>query len=114
MASASSSTNYLQREYVPFSGNPAEFHGWAFLFRSIMYEAGLGKAMSGTEKASEAPVDSTETAAAVFEKDKLAFKERTVSSIHGCIWRRRTARMDFKYCVSGRPVLRSDLTRGIR
>ena len=33
MASASSSTNYLQRGYVPFSGNPVEFHGWASLFR---------------------------------------------------------------------------------
>ena len=41
-----------------------------------MYEVGLGKVMSGTEKASEAPADSTETAAAAFEKDKLAFKEK--------------------------------------
>ena len=40
-----------------------------------MYEGGLGKVMSGTEKAPEAPTDSTETAAAAFEKDKLALKE---------------------------------------
>ena len=69
MAPASSSTNYLQRGYVPFSGNPAEFHGWASLFGSIMYEADVGKVMSGTEKAPEAPADSTETTAAAFEKD---------------------------------------------
>ena len=31
--------------------------------------------MSGTEKAPEAPADSTKTAAAAFEKHKLAFKE---------------------------------------
>ena len=60
---------------MPWSGNPAEFRCWASLFRSTMYEVGLGKVMSGTEKASEAPADSTETAAAAFEKDKLAFKE---------------------------------------
>ena len=76
MASASSSTTYLQQGYVPFSGNPAEFHGWASLFRSIMREAGLGNVTSGTEKAPEAPADSTETAAAAFEKDKLSFKEK--------------------------------------
>ena len=61
---------------MPWSGNPAEFHGWASLFRSIMHEAGLGKVMSGTEKAPEAPADSAETAAAAFEKDNLAFKEK--------------------------------------
>ena len=77
MASASSSTNYLQREgYVPFSGNPVEFHGWASHFRSIMYEAGLGKVTSGTEKAPEAPADSTEMASTAFDKDKLAFKDK--------------------------------------
>ena len=76
MASASSSTNYLQRGYVPWSENPAEFHGWASLFRSIMYETGLGKVMSGTEKVHEAPADSTDTAAAAFEKYKLVIKER--------------------------------------
>ena len=36
-----------------------------------MREAGLGNVTSGTEKAPEAPADSTETAAAAFEKDKL-------------------------------------------
>ena len=41
-----------------------------------MYKAGLGKVVSRTEKAPEAPADSTETAAAAFEKDKLAFKEK--------------------------------------
>ena len=39
-----------------------------------MYEAGLGKVISGREKAPEAPADSEETAAASFEKDKLAFQ----------------------------------------
>ena len=66
----------------------------------MMYEADLGKVLSGTEKAPEAPADSTETAAAAFEKDKLAFKEKNGSSIHGCNWRRRTARMDVQVlCV---------------
>ena len=96
MASASSSANYLQRGYVPWSGNPAEFHCWASRFRSMMYEAGLSKVMPGTEKAPEAPADSTETAAAVLRKTSLSSRKITVSSIHGCIWRRRTARMDFQ------------------
>ena len=61
---------------MPWSENPAEFHGWASLFRSIMYETGLGKVMSGTEKVHEAPADSTDTAAAAFEKYKLVIKER--------------------------------------
>ena len=42
----------------------------------MMYEADLGQVMSGTEKAPEAPGDSTETAAAAFEKDKLTFQEK--------------------------------------
>ena len=97
MASTSSSTNYLQRGYVPFSGNPAEVHDWASLLRSMMYKDGLGKVISRTEKAPEAPADSAETAAAAFfRKTRLPSKTRTVSSIHGCIWRRRTAPMDFQ------------------
>ena len=50
-----------------------------------MYEVGLGKVMSGTEKASEAPADSTETSAAALEKDKHAFREKNgklLSLIH--------------------------------
>ena len=61
---------------MPFSGNPAEFHGWASLFRSITYEPGLGKVLSGTKKALEAPSDCTETTAAAFENDKLALKNK--------------------------------------
>ena len=76
MASTSSSTNYLQRGYVPFSGNPAEVHDWASLLRSMMYKDGLGKVISRTEKAPEAPANSAETVVAAFEKDKLAFKEK--------------------------------------
>ena len=49
-----------------------------------MYEAGLGKVMSGTEKAAEAPADSTETAAAAFEKDNLAFKEKN-DKLYTCL-----------------------------
>ena len=41
-----------------------------------MYKAGLGKVVSRTEKAPEAPADSTETAAAAFEKNKLTFQEK--------------------------------------
>ena len=50
-----------------------------------MYEAGLGKVTSGTEKAPEAPAEYTETAAPDCENDIFAFKVRTLSSIHGRI-----------------------------
>ena len=115
MASASSSANYLQRGYVPWSGNPAEFHCWASRFRSMMYEAGLSKVMPGTEKAPEAPADSTETAAAVLRKTSLSSRKITVSSIHGCIWRRRTARMDFQVLRlrSSSPSLRFGLRNSL-
>lgn len=51
MASASYSTNHLQRGYVSFSGNAEDFHGWVSLSRSLMYETGLGKVMSGAKTA---------------------------------------------------------------
>ena len=35
------------------SRNPAEFHSWATLMRSIMYEQGLRKVMTGIETAPE-------------------------------------------------------------
>ena len=44
-------TNHLQRGFAPFGGNPAHFYGWQSLFRSLMYEAGLRKVMSGVETA---------------------------------------------------------------
>ena len=50
---ASLSNNYLKQGYVPFRGDPAEFHSWATLMSSIMYEQGLGKVMTGIDKAPE-------------------------------------------------------------
>ena len=81
-----------------------------------MYEADPRKVKSGKEKAPEAPTDNTETAAAAFEKDKLAFKEKNAKLYTGCIWRRRTARMDFRAlrlrssCPSLRFGLRNSVT----
>ena len=72
----------------------------------MMYEADLGKVLSGTEKAPEAPADSEETAAASFEKDKLAFQEKN-AKLSTRLYVGRPGRV-FKYCVSSRLVRRSD------
>ena len=94
---------------MPSSGNLTEFHGWAPLFRSIMYEPVLGKFITGTEKAPVAPAGSTETAAAAFEKESLLSMKRTVALYTDVIGDVGLPGWIFRYCVSGRPVLRSDL-----
>ena len=73
---STSSANFFKQGYVPFSGNPNEYHRWSSLFRSIMYETGLGEVMSGTETAPEAPVDGTADAVAAYETKKRAFKQK--------------------------------------
>ena len=75
----------------------------------MTYEADLGQVMSGTEKAPEAPGDSTETAAAAFEKESLLSMKRTVALYTAVIGDVGLPGWIFRYCVSGRPVLRSDL-----
>ena len=100
---------------MPCSGNPAEFRGWASTVRSMMYEAGLGKVMSGTEKATEASAGGTETPAAAFENVRLIFKEK-----NGILYARpylaTTARMDFQVLRlrSFSPSLRFGLTNSAR
>ena len=76
MASSSSASNFLKQGYVPFSGNSAEYHGWVSLFRSIMYDVGLGRVMSGSETAPEAPRESSPEAARQFAKEKQDFVEK--------------------------------------
>ena len=76
MASASSASNFLQQGNVAFSGNSAEYHGWVSLFRSIMYDVGLGRVMSGSETALEPPRESPWEAARAFAKKKLDFVEK--------------------------------------
>lgn len=45
----------MQRGFVFFGGDAARFPGWVSLTRSLVYEAGLGKVMSGVEEAPEPP-----------------------------------------------------------
>ena len=41
----------FRKGYSPFNGEPNQYHGWITLQRSLMYEDGLGKVMSGVETA---------------------------------------------------------------
>ncbi|CAB1115932.1 unnamed protein product [Ectocarpus sp. CCAP 1310/34] len=71
------SLNHLQRGYVPFSGDPAQFEGWVTLTRSLMSEAGLSRVMSGAEIApAPLPAGATDTQIAGHEKIALKFKEK--------------------------------------
>ena len=76
MASSSSSNTYLKQGYVPFRGNPSEFHSWATLMRSIMYEQNLGRMMTGTETAPEVREDATETERAADHAALKAWEEK--------------------------------------
>ncbi|CAB1110564.1 unnamed protein product [Ectocarpus sp. CCAP 1310/34] len=70
-------TFYLQRGYVPFSGNAAEFSGWVTLTRSLLFEAGLHKILSGAETAPN-PLEEGATSAAAFAHERaiLNFQEK--------------------------------------
>lgn len=71
------SSNHLQRGYVPFSGDPAEFSGWVMLTRSLMSEAGLSRIMSGVETApGPLTAGATDEAAAGHRKAVLKFTEK--------------------------------------
>ena len=76
MASSSSNNYYLKQGYVPFRGDPAEFHSWATLMRSIMYEQSLGKVMSGMETAPEVRAETSENERAVEKAALAAFEEK--------------------------------------
>ena len=73
---SSSSNNYLKQGYVPFRGDPAEFHSWATLMRSIMYEQGLGKVMTGIETAPEVRTETSENERAAEQAALAAFEEK--------------------------------------
>ena len=70
------SNNYLKQGYVPFRGDPAEFHSWATLMRSIRYEQSLGKVMTGIEKAPEVRTETSENERAAEQAALAAFEEK--------------------------------------
>ena len=41
----------FRKGYSPFNGEPNQYHGWMTLQRSLMYDDGIGKLMSGVETA---------------------------------------------------------------
>ena len=41
----------FEKGYSPSNGSPNQYPGWMTLQRSLMYEDGLGKVMSGVETA---------------------------------------------------------------
>ena len=49
--SESTMSSPFRKGYSPFNGEPNQYHGWITLQRSLMYEDGLGKVMSGVETA---------------------------------------------------------------
>ena len=49
--SESTMSSPFRKGYSPFNGEPNQYHGWMTLQRSLMYEDGLGKVMSGVETA---------------------------------------------------------------
>ena len=59
-----------------FGGILVHFHGLVLLFRSLMYEAGLGKVMSGTETIPAALADSTPGNVAAQEAAALALTDK--------------------------------------
>ena len=73
---SSSSNNYLKQGYVPIRGDPAEFHRWATLMRSIMYEQGLRKVMTGIETAPEVRTETSENERAAEQAALAAFEEK--------------------------------------
>ena len=77
MPSDTPASNPLQRGYVPFSGDAAEFHGWVTLMSSIMYESDLGNVMHGDETAPAAlEEDATSAATTAYRKALHKFKEK--------------------------------------
>ena len=61
---------------MPFRGDPAEFHSWATLMRSIMYEQGLGKVMTGIEAAPEVRTETSENERAAEQAALAAFEAK--------------------------------------
>ena len=53
--SESNMSSPFRKGYSPLNGDPKQYHGWMTLQRSLMYEDGLGKVMSGLETAPAAP-----------------------------------------------------------
>ena len=77
MPSDTPASNPLQRGYVPFSGDAAEFHGWVTLMSSIMYESDLGNVMHGDETAPAAlEEDASSAATTAYRKALHKFKEK--------------------------------------
>ena len=77
MPSDTPASNPLQRGYVPFGGDAAQFHGWFTLMSSVMYESDLGNVMHGDETAPAAlEEDATSAATTAYRKALHKFKEK--------------------------------------
>ena len=66
-----------RKGYSRFNGEPNQYHGWMTLQRSLMYEDGLGKVMSGVETAPAAlKEDATQLQRTQYAKDTRRFEEK--------------------------------------
>ena len=74
---SSAQSNHLQRGYVAFSGDAAQYVGWISLMRALMYEADLGRVMSGAEKApTDVGDDSNPAQISAHERSLRKFQEK--------------------------------------
>ena len=79
---------------VDNSGEPDQFVGCVSLFRALMYEADLGRVMSGAEKAPTVAEDADAVATATHQRNLRKFPEKNGKLTCGYCWLRRTAQND--------------------
>ena len=76
--SESTTSSPFRKGYSPFNGEPNQYHGWMTLQRSLMYEDGLGKVMSGVETAPTAlEEDAPQLQRTQYTKETRRFEEKT-------------------------------------
>ena len=73
----SNMTSPFRKGYSPFSEDPNQHYGWMALQRSLMFEDGLGKVMSGLGTAPAAPEeDVTQVQMAQYAKESRRYDEK--------------------------------------
>ena len=89
--SASSSTNYLKQGYVQISGNPAEFIVGRLSSDAYCVILDWARLCLGLRSLLMLERIVQRRLLQLSRKTSLPSRKKTVSSIHGCSWRRRTA-----------------------
>ena len=75
--SESTNSSPFSKGYPPFNSEPNQYHCWITLQRSLVYEDGLGKVMSGVESAPAAlEEDATQLQRAQYAKESRQFEEK--------------------------------------